>query len=465
MTDENHIAAPEPRPADDLPFHLSDQKIWEVVEAVRAQDADTVHAILDELASIDIAELIGKVTDDDRRELLLMYGEALDPLVFAEMDSDLRRNALSTLSASQVAAIVSKLESDDALGMILDLDESFRQEILRKLSAKMRLVVEEGLSFPESSAGRLMQREVVAVPEFWTVGKTLDYLREASADLPGSFFDIFVIDPAYHVLGQIPLNRIIRSRRSVKIENLTLDETFPIPATLDQEEVAHLFRRENITSAPVVDESNRLIGAITIDDIVDVIDAEAQEDLLKMAGVDQDDLYRAVLSTTGTRFRWLFVNLLTAILASVVISFFGATIEQIVALAVLMPIVASMGGNAGIQALAIAVRALATRELSGSNMWRIIWKETLVGSLNGLAFAIIAGIVAALWFHSPVLGLVIGLAMVINLIAAGFFGIIIPLVLNRLGSDPAVSSTVFLTTVTDVIGFLAFLGLAALWLT
>jgi len=462
MTDENLNTLIEH--SEDAPFLLSDQEIRDIINAVRAQDPDTVHAILGDLAPVDIAELIAKVTDEDRRELLLMYGETMNPLVFAEMDSELRRTTLSTLAAEQVAGIVSRLESDDALGMVLDLDEQFRQEIIRKLSSKIRLAVEEGLSFPEKSAGRLMQREVVAVPQFWTVGKTIDYLREAANDLPDDFFDIFVIDPAYHVLGQIPLNRVIRSKRSVKMEALVLDEIMTIPATMDQEELAIIFRRDNITSAPVIDENQRLIGVVTIDDIVDVIEDEAEEDMMKMAGVDQGDMYRAVLSTTGTRFRWLFVNLLTAILASMVISLFDATIEQIVALAVLMPIVASMGGNAGTQSLAVAVRALATRELSGANTWRIIWKESLVGSLNGFAFAVLAGVITALWFGSPMLGVVIAAAMWINLIVAGFFGACIPIILNKYGSDPAVSSTVFLTMMTDVVGFFAFLGLAAVLL-
>lgn len=449
----------------DDPFLLSDEEIRDITEAVHAQDADTVHAILGELAPVDIAELLAKVSDEDRRELILMYGETLNPLVFAEMESDLRRNTLSTLSADQVANIISRLESDDALGLVLDLDEDFRHEIIRKLSSKIRLAVEEGLSYPEDSAGRLMQREVVAVPQFWTVGKTIDYLREATRDLPEDFFDIFVIDPAYHVLGQIPVNRVIRAKRSEKMENITSREIISVPATMDQEELAHIFRRENITSAPVVDDNNRLIGVVTIDDIVDVIDDEAEEDMMKMAGVsDQGDMYRAVLSTTATRFRWLFINLFTAILASIVISWFDATIEQIVALAVLMPIVASMGGNAGTQSLAVAVRALATRELSGTNTWRIIWKESLVGSLNGLAFALIAGIITAFWFQMPMLGVVIAAAMWINLIVAGFFGACIPIILNKYGSDPAVSSTVFLTTMTDIVGFFAFLGLAAILL-
>jgi magnesium transporter len=447
-----------------VPFLLTDEKIRDIITAVRLQDSDTVHGFLDDLGAADAAELLAKVGDEERRELLTMYGEMLDPLVFAEMDPELRRAAFSYMTPSQVAGIISALESDDALGLISDLDQEIQHNIIRKLSVKMRMAVEEGLNFPEESAGRLMQREVVAVPQFWTAGKTIDYLRAAAADLPEDFFDIFVIDPAYHVVGQIPLGRLVRARRDERIENLTLEETLPIPADMDQEEVAHIFRREDLGSAPVIDANRRLIGVITIDDIVDVIDREAQEDLLKMAGVGKGDLYRAVLATTGTRFRWLFVNLLTAILASVVISFFDATIEQIVALAVLMPIVASMGGNAGTQALTVAVRALATREISEANTWRIIWKETLVGSLNGIAFAAITGIVAGLWFASPMLGFVIGLAIIVNLVFAGFFGAAIPILLARFGSDPALSSTVFLTTITDVVGFFAFLGLAALLL-
>jgi magnesium transporter len=424
-----------------------------------------VHAILRGLNPVDIAELLAKASDEDRRELLVMAGDDMDPVVFSEMDYELRRNALSVLSADQVAGIISKLESDDALDMVLDLDEDFRQDIIRKLSSKIRLAVEEGLNFPENSAGRLMQREVVAVPQFWTVGKTIDYLREAANDLPDDFFDIFVIDPGYHALGQAPLSKVIRSKRSVKMEALTAGETFTIPAGMDQEEVAHIFRRDNIASAPVVDENNRLLGVITIDDIVDVIDEEAEEDMLKMAGVvENGDLYHAVLDTSTLRFRWLFVNLLTAFLAAGVVSLFKGTIEQIVALAVLMPIVAGMGGNAGTQALAVAVRAIAVRELSDTNAVRTIFKEALVGLINGCMFAILVGAIAALWFQYPMLGMVIGAAMIINLVVAGFFGAFIPIILNRIGSDPAVASGVFLTAVTDVVGFFAFLGLAAVFL-
>lgn len=449
---------------EDSAFHLTDDKIRAIVEALRAQDSDTVHAHIDDLSWADAAELIAKINDDDREELLKMYAGVLDPLTFIEMDYELRRKCLPLLSADYVADIISRLESDDALDLVTYLDDDFKHQVIRKLSAKTRVALEEGLSFPEDSAGRLMQREVVAVPEFWTVGKTIDYLRAAAKDLPEDFFDIIVVDPGYHAIGKIPLSRLIRAGRTEKIKDLTLDDTHAIPADMDQENVADVFRRDNIISAPVVDDNGRLLGVITIDDVVDVIDEEAQEDLLKMAGVDQGDLYRAAISTTGTRFRWLFINLITAILASGVVAIFSATIDKIVALAVLMPIVAGMGGNAGTQTLAVAVRALATRELSSSNMWRVIWKETLVGALNGIGFALIIGAVTVLWYQNVLLGLVIGMAMIINLIAAGLFGAIIPIALGRMGSDPAVSSTVFLTTVTDVVGFFAFLGLASMFL-
>lgn len=452
------------KPEEDITFTLSDDEIRGIADAVHAQDSDTVHSVLDDLSPADTAELIAKVNEEDRSELIAMYGDSLSPIVFSEMNAELSRACLSRMPTHQVAEIVTNLESDDALDLIENLEDDQQKDIIRKLSTKTRMAVEEGLSFPEESAGRLMQREIVAVPHFWTAGKVIDYLRSATDDLPDEFFDVFVIDPSYHVQGQIPLNKIVRSNRNIKLDDLKIDAGHPIPASMDQEEVAHHFRRDNILSAPVIDEDGRLLGVITIDDVVDVIDEEAQEDILRLAGVDNDDLYRAILSTTGTRFRWLFVNLLTAILASYVISFFDTTIEELVALAVLMPIVASMGGNAGTQALTVAVRALATKELSATNTWRIIGKETLVGTLNGALFAIIIGLLSALWFSNPMLGVVIATAMVINLIVAGFSGASIPILLDRYGSDPAVASTVFLTTVTDVIGFFAFLGLAALLL-
>ena len=447
---------------EDVGAHLPDEDIRGIIDAVRSQDSDTVYATLDDLSIADTAELLSKIKDDDRQELLSMYGEALDPAIFTEMDQELSRISLSSMSPSTVARMIATLESDDALLLVEILEPDLREQVVNKLSTRMKLVLEEGMSFPEDSAGRLMRREMVSVPEFWTVGKTIDYLRTATDSLPEEFFDIYIIDPAHHLTGKIPLSSLVCAKRSEIIKNLCLEEAHYISAETDQEEVAHIFRRDDIVSAPVVDESNRLIGTITIDDIVDVIDEEAQEDILRMAGVDHSDLYRAIISTASTRFRWLFVNLLTAVLASIVISFFDATLEQIVALAILMPIVASMGGNAGTQALTVAVRAIATHELSETNTWRVIWKETLVGLLNGFLFAVLTGFLAMFWFQTPVLGIVIALAMMINLITAGLCGAGIPLLLHRFGSDPAISSTVLLTTVTDVVGFLSFLGLAVL---
>lgn len=442
---------------------LSDETIREITNAIRDEDQDPLE-LVHELSIADTAELLQKIHYDDRETLLDNKEIEIDPLVFSYMDSDLRKSTLSMMSAKQVAKIISELESDDALDLIENLDEDFQQEIIRKLSAKIRTAIEEGLTFPEDSAGRLMQREYVAVPQFWTVGKTIDFLRAAADELPNDFHDLIVIDPLYHVVGEIPLNRILRSKRVKKIEELTLDDLHTIPADMDQEEVSHIFRREGLNSAPVVDADNRLIGVITFDDIIDVIDEEAEEDIMKLAGVEGSDFYQAILRTTSSRFRWLFVNLLTAIAASVVISFFDATIEQIVALAILMPIVASMGGNAGTQALTVAVRALATKELSSTNMFRVIGKETIVGTLNGIGFAIIMGVITALWFNSPTLGIVIAAAMVINLLVAGLSGAAIPIILNKMGADPALSSTVLLTTITDIVGFFGFLGLASIFL-
>lgn len=465
MTDQsaNETEQPDLENEDNV-FRITDDDIKQATDAVRAQDSDTINAMIDELKPADAAELIEKVAQDERLEMLDMFSDNINSQIFSELDPELRRNLMENMEAADVANILSDLDSDDALDIIEDLDEDFQKEIIRKLSAKTRLALEEGLSFPEDSAGRLMQREVVAIPEFWTVGKAIDYLREAKDELPEEFFDVVVISPTHHVIGEIRLDKLISSKRNKKLVDLIKTDSHLIPADMDQEEVADIFRRYNMLSTPVVDANNRLLGVITIDDIIDVIDEEAEEDILKMGGVDQGDFYRAIMATTGTRFRWLFVNLLTAIMASVVISFFDATIEQIVALAVLMPIVASMGGNAGTQALTVAVRALATKELSETNAWRIIGKETAVGTLNGILFAALAGAATAIWFSSPMLGLVIAMAMVINLLVAGMCGAGVPIMLQRMGADPAVASAVVLTTVTDVVGFFAFLGLAALML-
>ena len=443
---------------------LQDEDIGRILEALDEEDKDRLNVLFAELGVYDKADLLEKVNAEYRARLLDFCSDHFEPEVFTYLQEQVRKLILEDMNPTQIAGIISELDSDDALDLILPLDEDFKHEIIRKLSAKTRLVLQEGLSFPEESAGRLMQREFVAVPQFWTVGKTIDYLRAAADDLPDNFYDLIVIDPSYHIAGEIPLHRLVRARRSEKIEALTLDETHPIPATMDQEDVAEIFRNEDLASAPVVDEDGRLIGIITYDDVIDVIDEEAHEDLLKLGGIEEDDLYRSIISTTSSRFRWLFINLFTAFLAAGVVSLFQVTIEKVVALAVLMPIVAGMGGNAGTQTLTVAVRAIATRELSGTNAWRVIGKEAGVGLANGFLFAILVGTAAGFWFHDPALGGVIAGAMVTNLIVAGFFGAAIPIVLDRYDIDPAISSAVFLTTLTDCIGFLSFLGMATLFL-
>lgn len=449
-----------------IEVELSDERIAEISEQLKdCSDKNFAkHLFSKQLTDPETADFLSKIPKEERKEYLSLYAKYIQVETYSHLNDELLRDSLDDLSSSDIAFIVRDLESDDALDIIELLDEDRQKQIIRKLSKRTRVALEEGLSFPDDSAGRLMQRDLVAVPQFWTVAKTIDYLRTAKEELPDNFSDIIVINPTYHVLGEVPLRSLVQAKRTDRIDALIFESPHPIPAEMDQEDVAKIFQREDLMSAPVVDDDGRLIGVIMVDDIIDVIQEEAQEDILKMGGIGQDDLYSAILSTTRSRFSWLFVNLLTAILASIVISFFEATIQQVVALAVLMPIVASMGGNAGTQALTVAVRAIATNEISGTNAMRIIWKECIVGFLNGVAFALIAGSVTALWFNDIMLGIVIGVAMLLNLITAGLFGSLIPITLDRLKLDPALASTVLLTTLTDIIGFMAFLGLAAIFI-
>ncbi len=441
---------------------LQEDLVRDIEAALDDADLKTVESLLATLHSADLADLLERLHPDDRDTVVGIIRPQLqsDAEVLAYLNDDVREQVLERLEPEEIAGALTELDSDDALDLIEDLDEETRARILASLPTAERRLVEEGLTFPERSAGRLMQREFVAVPMFWTVGKTIDYLRVAE-DLPDDFYALFAVDPMHRPIGTAVLSRVLRSKRSVKVDTLVSAEIHPVPAAMDQEEVAFQFRQYGLVSAPVVDEAGRLIGVITVDDVVDVIDEEAEEDLLKLAGVSEGDLYRDVIDTSRSRFSWLGVNLVTAVLASAVIAIFESTIEKVVALAVLMPIVASMGGNAGTQSLTIAVRGLAMKELTASNARRVVWKEALVGGVIGLLFAVIAGAIAVLWFGNPMLAVVIGVAMIINLIVAGFSGAVIPLALEKLGVDPAVASAVFLTTVTDVVGFFVFLGLAA----
>ena len=443
---------------------VSDAIILGLQEHIHTDNRRKIRKICTGLSDADIAEVLAKIDRDDAVSLIETLGKSLNADVFAILDNDVCTAVFAQMTDNHVATILNKMESDDALDLIADLDDVAQQKILKTLSKKMRATLEEGLTFPEDSAGRLMQRELISIPEFWTVGKTLDFLRAAKNGIPDHFYDIMIVDPMHHVVGEVPAGRILCAPRQAKLKDLCLEHMHPIKATMDQEDVAHIFRREGLVSAPVINDDHRLIGVITIDDIVGVIDEEAQEDLLKLGGISTDDIYRDVLRTTRSRFSWLAINLITAIMASIVIALFETTLDQIVALAILMPIVASMGGNAGTQTLTVAVRALATKELSAANAWRVIGKELSVGLLNGISFAVIIGCVTWLWFSNPALGIIIAAAMMINLIVAGFFGAIIPIILARYNMDPAIASSVFLTTLTDMVGFFAFLGLAAVFL-
>ncbi|MGH6958981.1 MAG: magnesium transporter, partial [Dongiaceae bacterium] len=368
------------------------------------------------------------------------------------------------LGPQELAAAVAELDTDDAVDLLEDLDEEAKQRILAAVPAEERVILEKGLTYPEDSAGRLMQRELVAVPAYWTVGETVDFLR-ASQDLPDDFYDLFIVDPAHRPVGTVPLSRAMRTKRPVRLTDIMETELRTVPVTMDQEAVAYMFRQYALVSAPVVDEAGRLVGVVTVDDVVHVIDEEAEEDLMSLSGVGESDFHAPAAETAWRRMRWLFVTLINTLIASTVILQFDATIQQIVALAVLMPIVAAMGGNAGMQVVTVTVRALATRDLTpGSNLLRTVGKELIVAGMNAGLFALIMGGIAAAWFHDWHLGFVLGAAMVFNMLWAGLAGTVIPLTLHRLGMDPAVSAGPFLTTTTDVLGFFSFLGLATWFL-
>ena len=417
---------------------------------------------MEPLHAADIADLLEQISSYDRAALIRLYGLEFDGEILSELDEGIRDEVVSLLTPEVLQEAMRELDSDDVVDIFEDLDDAQQATMLGALDDVDRAVVEQALSYPEYSAGRLMQREVVMAPEHWTVGAAIDHLRKTpEAELPDQFYHIIIVDPRLHPVGNVTLGKLMRSKRETLLTAL-MEETFKVFSALQVEgDVAYAFNQYHLISAPVVDEDGRLIGVITIDDAMSVLDEEHEEDILRLAGVGESSLSDRVIETTKQRLPWLAVNLLTAIAASMVISQFEVALAQIVALAVLMPIVASMGGNAGTQSLTVAVRALATKDLTGSNVWRVIRRECLVGLINGTIFAIVMGIVGIIWFGSPALGGVIAVAMVINMVVAGLAGTGIPIVLERVGVDPALASGAFVTTVTDVVGFFAFLGLAA----
>jgi magnesium transporter len=437
--------------------------IERVDAVIEADDAAALRALVHDLHQADLGDLIEALDPERRPRLVELMGHEFDFTALTEVEDTIRDEILEELPAAAVAEGVRELDSDDAVTILQDLPKQEQEEILEHLPAPERVALARSLLYPEDSAGRRMQTEFIAVPPFWSVGQAIDYMRETT-DLPERFYELYVVDPAYRFEGAVPLDRLLRSKRPIPIASLMEKERRRVRATDDQEEVARLFERYDLVAVPVVDGSDRLVGVITIDDIVDVIEEEADEDLKALGGVKGDEeLSDTVWTIARGRFNWLLVNLATAVLASAVLGAFQGELQKMVALAVLAPIVASQGGNAATQTMTVTVRALATRQLVDANAWRVISRELAVGLLNGIAFAVITGTVAFVWFKVPDLGIVIGLAMICNLLAAACGGILIPLFLDRLNVDPAVSSAPFVTTVTDVVGFFSFLGIATLW--
>lgn len=458
--DGENVSADGDTHLDDV-LPVSPELVAEVEAALINGDRDQVAFLLDPLHSADVADIFEQLGDADRKLLTSFIGPDMEPEVLSELDDSTLDDVITEMDDQDVARAITQMESDDAVHVLEDMDEEEQRKIIDALPDEDRIAVEEGLSYPEDSAGRLLQRNLVSVPGRWTVGKVIDYFR-TEEELPDEFYEVFIVDPMHHPIGTLALNKIIRSDKDVTIRDIMDEEPTVVPVDMDQEEVAYLFSQYDLTSMGVVDDSGRLIGMITFDDVVDVIEEEAEEDLMRMAGVQETDITESVFEASKNRVTWLVVNLATAILASMVIALFDATIEQMVALAILMPIVASMGGNAGTQTMTVTVRAIATRDLTSSNVKRIIVRETAIALVNGAVIAMLIGGLSWLWFQDARLGGVMGAAMIVNMIMAGLAGILIPVTLDKMNVDPALASSVFVTTITDVIGFFAFLGLAAM---
>ena len=432
-------------------------------DKIQSGDIQFINQTLKDLHESDVANLIENLTNETRTKLIELDEFNIDPDIFIELNESIQSEVLQILSIESIIKIIRRLESDDSIKILENLEKSKKELILEKLPPKDKFLLEEGLSYPEDSAARIMQREFTAVPNSWSVGQTIDYLRE-NKDLPKEFLEIFIVDNDFKPVGTVPSSRVLRTSRESKMSSIMSEMPVLVSVNMDKEEVGLTFENYNLLSAGVVNKDNKLVGMITADDIVTVVQEEAEEDALRLAGVGDEEITDSVFVKTKRRFNWLLLNLFTALLATWVISNFGASIEQMVALAFLMPIVASMGGNAGMQTLAVTIRAIAKKELSTSNFNRVVGKEFIIGVLNGVIFAIITAIIVQLWFKQVNLSLLIGVSMILNMIVAGLFGILVPVSLKKINIDPALASSVFVTTITDVIGFLSFLGLGSYYL-
>jgi len=441
-------------------FEFNKEFINVFSKKIRENNTEFLNTTLKELHPADSADLIENLIPENRSKLIELEGFNLDPEIFIELNESIQAEIFIILSTESIVNILKLLESDNALKIIENLDEDKKNTVLSKLPPKDRFLLQEILTYPEDSAARIMQREFTAIPNNWSVGQTIDYLRE-NKDLPEEFLEIFIVDYNFKPIGTVSSSKVLRTSRESKMDLIMNEMQVLIPVNMDKEEVGHIFENYNLVSAGVVDKDNKLVGMITGDDVFTVLKEEAEEDVLRLAGVGDEVITDSVLKKTKRRFSWLLLNLFTSLLATWVISKFGATIEQMIALAFLMPIVASMGGNAGMQTLAVTIRALATKELSSGNFGKIVTKEFIIGTLNGIIFAIITGTIVYLWFREINLSILIAASMILNMIAAGLFGILVPVSLKKFNIDPAIASSVFVTTITDVIGFLSFLGLGA----
>jgi magnesium transporter len=467
MSESENIATAAPPEAEaeirgvmDEEDRLRPEFVERVLDAVEAGDDETARELVQPLHPADVADLIELARRDEREGLVKALAGIISPEVLTELNDFVREDLIDEMEPQQVADLAGQMETDDAVAMIEDLDRDEQQAVLEKMEPDDRAAVEEALSYPEESAGRLMQRDLCAVPEHWKVGQVIDYLR-GEDDLPNDFWEVFVVSADHHPVGTCKLSTILRSPRSKPVGDIMAAEQTLIPVDMDQEDVALRFQKYALVSAAVVDTSGRLVGMITVDDIVHIIQEEASEDVLLLSGVgDEGDINEPVIESYKSRVRWLVANLMTALVAASVIRAFEHSIERLAVLAVLMPIVAGVGGNAGTQTLAVTVRAIATNQLTGSNRWRQVGREIRVAMLNGVTIAILIGIGVALVLGSPQLGGVIAAAMLFNIIFAGLAGVLVPLTLERFGTDPAVASSVFVTMITDSMGFLLFLGLA-----
>jgi len=441
-------------------FEFNKEYIKVVTDKIANNDAVFISNAFTEMHPADAADIIEHLNENDRENLIKLNNFKLEPEVFIELNESVQSEIIKYLSNESVVFILKNLESDDAIKILENLDEKNKNNILSSLPPKDRFILLESLSYPEDSAARIMQREFTAIPSNWSVGQTIDYLRE-NKDLPEEFLEIFIVDNEFKPIGTVPSSKVLRTPRDSKMISIMSESQLSIPVDMDREEVGHLFENYNLNSACVVDKNNKLVGMITSDDVLTVLKEEAEEDALRLAGVGDEQITDGVFKKTKRRFNWLLLNLFTAVVASIVIGFFQEDIKKVVALAVLMPIVASMGGNAGMQTLAVTIRTLATNQLTKNNFTNNVMKEFLIGILNGCIFAIISAIIVQFWFNDITLSLIISISMILNMIVAGLFGILVPITLKKINIDPAIASSVFVTTITDVIGFLSFLGIGA----